>query len=139
MPLCPRALTILLLCTGLAHAAEPAAGDAKPARFEGAIGLISSYGPEYGGAERSAWRFRPAGFVRYGRITISVAGGFTTRRDDDVDRGIATELVKRKTWRLSLSGRWTNGRQEADSASTTSGPATPFSDSSASSAASQCW
>lgn len=110
-----RALPILLLSTGLVHAADPIAGDAKPPRFEGAIGLISSYGPEYSGAERSAWRVRPAGFLRYGRITISGAGGFTTRREDDVERGIAAELVQRRTWRLSLSGRWTNGRQEADS------------------------
>lgn len=101
------------MAAGLAQAVEPDVE--KPVRFEGAVGLISSYGPEYGGADRSAWRFRPAGFLRYGRITISGAGGFTTHRDDDVERGVSAELLQRRTWRVSLSGRWTGGRQESDS------------------------
>ena len=89
--------------------------DPKPLRFGGAIGLIGSYGPSYGGAEDDRVRLRPAGFIRYGRITISGAGGFRTRRDDEVDRGVSASLIQRKTLRLSLSGRWTHGRSEADS------------------------
>jgi len=115
MPLC-RTAALLCLPVTAALAAEPApAGDAKPTRFEGAIGLVSSYAPEYAGAEASSWRFRPAGFVRYGRLTISGAGGFTTRRDDDVERGVAAELVKKKTFKVSLSARWTTGRNESES------------------------
>jgi outer membrane scaffolding protein for murein synthesis (MipA/OmpV family) len=111
-PMTCRSLLALALipCAGLAWA-----DGEKPTRFEGAVGLTSTYGPEYGGAARSGWGFRPAGFVRYGRITISGGGGFTTRRDDDVERGIAAELVNRNAWRVSLSGRWTGGRQESDS------------------------
>lgn len=108
-----RCAVCVSLAAGMAQAAEPDAG--KPARVEGAVGLISSYGPEYDGADRSAWRVRPAGFLRYGRITISGAGGFTTHRDDDVERGVSAELVRRKAWHVSLSGRWTSGRQARDS------------------------
>lgn len=109
-----------LVVSGVCRAADappsdaPAEGD-KPVRFEGAIGLLGAYGPEYGGAQRWTWRFRPAGFVRYGRLTLSGGGGFTTRRDNDVEQGLSAALVDRRTLRVSLSGRWTNGRQETDS------------------------
>lgn len=120
MPLFPGVAVLLLLASGACRAADappseaPAEGH-KPDRFEGAIGLLTAYGPEYGGAQRSSWRFRPAGFVRYGRITISGGGGFTTRRDNDVEQGLAATLLERRTLRVSLSGRWTNGRQDTDS------------------------
>lgn len=94
---------------------DPAPADAPPLRFEGAIGLVSSYAPEYGGARRSAWRFRPGGFLRYGRLTLSGSGGFTTRRDSDVERGVSAALVEHETLRVSLSARWTHGRQASDS------------------------
>lgn len=86
-----------------------------PPRWEGAIGLVTSYGPNYAGAEDSRVRFGPAGFLRYGRFTLSGAGGFTTRRDDEVDRGVSASLIDRDNLRLSLSARWTNGRRESNS------------------------
>jgi MipA family protein len=92
-----------------------AADDKKPPRFEGAVGLIAHYAPSYGGADDHSLRLSPAGFLRYGRFTFSGAGGFTTRRDDDVERGIAAELLERDDLRLSLSGRWTGGRRESAS------------------------
>lgn len=108
---------VLLLAVLSTTAQAEAAGDAEPPkRFEGAIGLMSTYGQEYPGAEKSGWGFRPAGFLRYGRITLSGAGGFTTRRDDEVERGLAAELVNRKDWRVNLSGRLSNGRRESASA-----------------------
>lgn len=115
MRLLPCLAILGILAPPLAWAAEPDASEDKPLKFEGAIGLVSSYGPEYGGAQKSAWRFRPGGFVRYGRLTISGAGGFTTRRDNDVERGVSAALVERETLRVSLSARWTNGRKSDDS------------------------
>lgn len=100
----------------LALLALPAlAQEAKAPRWEGAIGLVSSYGPGYAGADDFRVRLGPAGFVRYGRFTISGSGGFTTRRDDDVERGVAASLVERDNLRLSLSARWTTGRRESNS------------------------
>lgn len=110
--LSPSVLLSLGLLAGPALAqTEPS----KPARWEGAIGLVSSYGPSYFGAEDYRVRLGPAGFIRYGRITISGSGGFTTRRDDDVERGVAARLIDRETLDLSLSARWTNGRRESNS------------------------
>lgn len=108
------ALLLALLCTTV----QAEGTEDKPAgtRFEGAIGLMSTYGQEYAGAQKSGWGLRPAGFLRYGRITLSGAGGFTTRRDDEVERGLAAELVKRDEWRVSLSGRLSTGRRESASA-----------------------
>ena len=111
MTRCRRVLALALIpCAGLAMADEE-----KPARFEGAIGLVTDYGPEYRGASKHDWGFRPGGFLRYGRISVSGSGGFTTRHDDDVERGLAAELVKKRQWRVNLSARWSNGRQETDS------------------------
>lgn len=110
-PLNPWA--IALLCAGTATAAS--AQDESTTRFEGAIGLVSSFGPAYGGAEDMRWKLSPAGFIRYGRFTISGAGGFTTRRADDVERGFAANLQVREDLRMSLSARWTGGRRETSS------------------------
>lgn len=108
---CHRLLALVLIpCAGVAAATED-----RPPHFEGAVGLVADYGPEYGGSAKSGWGFRPAGFVRYGRISVSGSGGFTTRNNDDVERGVAAELLKKKEWRVSLSGRWTTGRQASDS------------------------
>jgi outer membrane protein len=89
----------------------------KPAssKFEGAIGLIASYDAEYAGASQRGWSFRPAGFLRWGRLSISGAGGFTTKRDDDVERGLAARLVQRRAWNVSLGLRYDNGRSDSES------------------------
>jgi MipA family protein len=91
------------------------AEDRPTPRFEGAVGLILNYAPSYGGADDYSLRMRPAGFIRYGRVTISGAGGFTTRRDDDVARGLAVALIDRDELHLRLSGRYTSGRKESAS------------------------
>lgn len=87
-----------------------------PPDIEGAIGLLLHVNPEYQGARRYAPRLTPAGFLRWGRITITGAGGFTTRRHDDVERGLGAELVRRESVRVKLGLRLDNGRQENDSA-----------------------
>jgi MipA family protein len=111
-----RPLLLTLFAGLLASAAGSSrAEDDRKTRFEGAIGLVSSFGPAYGGAEDQRWRLSPAGFIRYGRFTISGAGGFTTRRADDVERGFAANLDVRDDLRLSLSARWTGGRKESNS------------------------
>jgi outer membrane scaffolding protein for murein synthesis (MipA/OmpV family) len=83
--------------------------------LEGALGLVASYGPSYSGAEDYRLRIGPAGFLRYGRFTVSGAGGFKTRRDDDVERGVAAEVIDSGDLRLSVSARWSNGRHESNS------------------------
>jgi len=107
-----RALVLLglLALVGAARAEEP-----PLAKFEGAVGLVATWGPEYSGAPDYALKLVPAGFVRYGRISISGAGGFTTRRADDVERGIAASLVQRRHVKLSLALRVDGGRSESDS------------------------
>jgi outer membrane protein len=103
------AIFVALIAAALAARAED-----KPApRFEGAAGLIAHYAPSYGGADDYSLRLSPAGFVRYGRFTISGAGGFTTRRETDVERGFAAALIDRDELDLTLSARWTNGRKDS--------------------------
>lgn len=100
-----------------ADAADPAAkpASAKKDKFEGALGLVLTYGAEYTGGQKRKFSLTPAGFLRYGRISVSGAGGFTTRRADDVERGLAAELVRRSRLRVNLALRYDTGRDEADS------------------------
>jgi outer membrane scaffolding protein for murein synthesis (MipA/OmpV family) len=115
---CGGLIALLLAGRAVASSADPAAtgpGLATSERFEGAIGLVASYDAEFSGAGRHAWGFRPAGFLRWGRITLSGAGGFTTRSDQDVERGLATDLVRRRDWQVSLGLRYDNGRRESES------------------------
>lgn len=114
----PRPALLPLLAAALLVPRAAPAQDEAP-RFEGALGLVASFAPTYGGAADSRWRLRPAGFIRYGRVTVSGAGGFTTRRDDDVERGVSAELVETDALRVSLSARWTNGRRESADAALT--------------------
>jgi outer membrane protein len=95
------------------EAASPAP---KKDKFEGAVGLVLAYQPAFSGS--SDFKLKPelAGFLRYGRFTITGAGGFTTRRQDEVERGLDAELLRREGVRVSLSLRFDGGRQESDSA-----------------------
>lgn len=106
---------LILLALALPAQAEEPALPAPPKKLEGAIGLVFSYSPEYAGAARHSVGLVPAGFIRYGRISISGAGGFTTRRSDDVERGVAASLVEREHVRVSLAARFDNGRNDGDS------------------------
>lgn len=133
---------LCLLCAGLAAAQDadkgaPAAGpstqaaapnpspdarspDSQPpsprqSKFEGAVGLILSYEPEFSGS--STFKIKPnlAGFIRYGRFTVTGGGGFTTKRQDDVERGLDTELLRRSNLRVNLALRYDPGRRESSS------------------------
>jgi len=99
-------------------ASEP---KAAPPRhdLEGAIGPMASLSPEYQGAARWATKVIPGIFVRWGRFTITNASGFVTRRDDDVMRGLAADLVRTDHWRANLALRIDSGRQSSDSAALT--------------------
>lgn len=129
-----KSMTMALLAACVVHGAARAADETLPAtaepapvptpaspssppadKFEGAIGLLLAYKPAYSGA--SDFKIKPeiAGFLRYGRFTVTGAGGFTTKRQDDVERGLDAELVRRDNLRMSLSLRVDPGRQETES------------------------
>ena len=92
--------------------AQPAT---TPTRFEGAVGLTLRQGPSFAGSSESRYRLTPAGFLRYGRITLNGSGGFTTRDADEVERGLAAELARRGSLRLRLGLRLDGGRSASDS------------------------
>jgi MltA-interacting protein MipA len=100
------------LCAATVHAQEAPAAPAAD-KFEGVLGLVLHYGPAFSGS--SDFKLKPelAGFLRYGRFTVTGAGGFTTRRQDDLERGLDTELVRRDDLRVNLSLRCDRGRSEA--------------------------
>jgi outer membrane scaffolding protein for murein synthesis (MipA/OmpV family) len=110
-------VTMLGTLCAWASAADvvPPAAPPKPASWEGAIGLISSYRPEYQGAEKNRLKVNPALFLRYGRLTITNASGFVTRRADDVERGLALDVVQGDHVRMNLALRFDAGRREATS------------------------
>jgi outer membrane scaffolding protein for murein synthesis (MipA/OmpV family) len=119
-------VVIALLTGGAAQAADGpstlpagAAPDALKApaadAFEGAVGLLLAYKPTYSGGADYKVKPNVAGFLRYGRFTVTGAGGFTTRRQDDVERGLDAELVRREGLRMSVSLRVDPGRSESDS------------------------
>jgi MipA family protein len=103
--------------------AEPAADAAavvaptgtSPSKFEGAVGLVMDYKPAFSGSNDKRIRPHLAGFLRYGRFTVTGAGGFTTSRLDDVERGLDAELVRRQGVRVNLALRVDQGRRESSS------------------------
>ena len=103
-------------CTLPVRAAEPESPPPAGDKIEGAVGLVLSYEPTFSGS--SEFRVKPhlAGFLRYGRITVSGAGGFTTKRQDDVERGLNAELLRRQNLRVDLALRFDGGRKQSDSA-----------------------
>lgn len=112
---------LALTCTVLAGptlaqttASAPAEGSRPD--WEGAVGLIAHHSPNYIGAAGSAWHLNPGFFVRYGRFSLTNNGGFVTRRDDDVERGVAAELLRSETLRVSLSARFDGGRDAGSDA-----------------------
>jgi hypothetical protein len=99
-----------------ASPATPAAVAPAHSDWEGAIGLSAQYRPEYAGAQRRIVKLTPVFFLRYGRFTITNAGGFVTRRADDVVRGLGVDLLERDRWSVKLSLRVDRGRGEGSSA-----------------------
>lgn len=96
-------------------AADPAPAPARAPKFEGAIGLVLTSRPAFSGSSDRTLHPQLAGFVRYGRFTLTGSGGLTTRRQDDVARGLDAELVRRGPVRVDLSLRYDPGRRESDS------------------------
>jgi outer membrane scaffolding protein for murein synthesis (MipA/OmpV family) len=94
---------------------SPAAKPSRSDKFEGAIGLTLRYGATFGGASDTKLKPGLAGFVRWGRITVSGSGGFTTKHKDDVDRGLSADLMRKEKFRLGLALRVSSGRSESDS------------------------
>jgi MipA family protein len=103
---------VLALAAG---AAVPAWADESESKFEGAAGLVLSYKPAFSGS--SDFKLKPelAGFLRWGRITITGAGGFTTRRQDDVERGLDAQLLRLDNVKVNLSLRFDGGRKQSTS------------------------
>lgn len=105
----------MMLWAGLAHAAEELPPAQSSPHWEGAVGLIASYRPEYSGSAASVAKLTPALFLRYGRFTITNASGFVTRRADDVVRGLGIELSNDSRFRANLALRVDQGRSEGSS------------------------
>jgi MipA family protein len=95
--------------------ARPSTPSTTPSKFEGAVGLVLDYKPAFSGSSDRKIRPHLAGFLRYGRFTITGAGGFTTKRQDDVERGLDAELVRRAGVRINLALRVDQGRRESSS------------------------
>lgn len=85
------------------------------AHFEGAIGLDTSYRPEFQGASKHQFGYRPVVYLRYGRYSISSASGFVNKRGGDVVRGLGVEMLRSDRLRLSLGLRYDGGRDEESS------------------------
>jgi outer membrane protein len=96
-------------------AASAVGAPAAASKFEGALGLVLTHKPDYSGSSERKFSPQLAGFVRYGRFTLTGAGGFTTRRNDDVERGLDAELVRREGLRVDLALRFDPGRRESES------------------------
>jgi outer membrane scaffolding protein for murein synthesis (MipA/OmpV family) len=104
------AVLMTVSSTCLAQAEQAPSG-----RFEGAIGLTLRHGAAFPGSADKGYHLAPAGFLRYGRLTLTGSGGFTTRGADDVERGLAAEIARRGKLRLSLGLRFDPGRSASDS------------------------
>jgi outer membrane protein len=107
----------LTLLSGAAPAWAIDEPEAEPPRahLEGAIGLVTPYAPTYPGAGDLGWHVTPAGFVRWGRFTITGAGGFTTVRNEEVERGVGAELLRNDRLQVRLGLRLDNGRSQSAS------------------------
>ena len=100
-----------LCCALLAGSAFAQTGPSNPEPlWEGAVGLVARYSPNYLGSSTFAARAIPGLFLRYGRFSVTTTGGFVTRRNDDVARGFTADLVRRDDLRVSLSLRTDGGR-----------------------------
>lgn len=105
----PSLLLLPCLCAAADTAGEPAT------HWEGAVGLRLGWQPEYNGGTRQVVKATPVFFLRYGRLTITNASGFRTKRAEDVSRGLGLDLVQGERLRLNLALRVDSGRSESSS------------------------
>jgi outer membrane scaffolding protein for murein synthesis (MipA/OmpV family) len=98
-----------------ADAPKPEPTPPQRSTWEGALGLLLERKPAFSGSSEMKLKPNLAGFVRWDRITITGAGGFTTRVQDDVERGIDAEIVRRGKLKMNLSLRFDGGRDESNS------------------------
>lgn len=108
-----QCLAVAAAC--LIGAAARAAESEAPTAWEGAIGPVINHSPAFAGARDHRTTLLPGFFVRYGRFTATNAGGFVTRKQDEVDRGVAADLLRGDQYRLSLALRFDGGRSSSDS------------------------
>lgn len=130
-PAIAAALVLLAGQAGAQSAAAPDAAASAPAgavepprdapaapgqpRFEGAIGLILHYDPEFSGSSKHHLSATPSIFLRYGRWTFSNSGLFVTRRKDDIFQGLGSDLHRGDTVRSHFSLRLERGHASARS------------------------
>jgi len=121
-PATRSSLALLLLAiarAGRADEAPPPAeqppAPAPEARWEGAIGLNVSSSADFQGAAGRRFKATPGFFLRYGRYTVTNAGGFVTRRADDVMRGLGVDLSRNDRLRVGVALRYDGGRSESTS------------------------
>lgn len=116
-PRSPLAAPLALISAALLSLAMSAArAEGNDPGWEGALGLTASNAAEYQGAADRVTKVVPGFFVRYGRLTVTNASGFVTRRADDVERGLGLDLSPSDRLRLKLALRFDAGRSESDSA-----------------------
>ncbi len=94
---------------------EPVPAPPPAARWEGAIGPVLSYSPEYTGGGRRKLGGDLGFFLRYGRWTVSNTGAFVTRRADDISPGLGSDVHLSDTVRSNLSLRVDRGRSSSSS------------------------
>ena len=116
------ALWVLACCSAYADEA-PGEAPAPPAnatadgdwRWEGAVGPVLSYTPDYSGAATRKVSWTPGYYIRYGRISLSNTSGFVTRRRaDDIFRGLSLDLKRDDRLRYNVALRIDNGRKSSD-------------------------
>jgi outer membrane scaffolding protein for murein synthesis (MipA/OmpV family) len=92
-----------------------ASAPAKPWRFEGALGPVVNFSPDYSGSNVRKISVVLGYYLRYGRLSISNTGGFVTRREkDDIFRGLGLDLKSDERLRLNVALRIDNGRKAND-------------------------
>jgi len=99
-----------------AAAVEPDDDDAPPRRFEGAVGLLASWGSSHHGRGGPDTTIEPGFYLRWGRLTASNASAFAIRRADDVTRGLGLDLSSGSRLRTNLSLRYDRGRDDDEPA-----------------------
>lgn len=88
----------------------------EPRSWDAVIGLVTSYAPEYAGANRWRLSTRPGGWVRFGRVSIASRSSFVARgADQGGGGGLRIDLSPSERFRIGLGLRHDSGRSESDS------------------------